>query len=81
MCSNLGGLGPDMDCSPNVLPGIRYANVGKVYSETHGRFIHFDLHVSNRTVYEPDDASLNGLNGRFARINFACNTQVRRVSW
>lgn len=61
-------------------PSIRYVNVG---SAAFGRgaavgriWAHFDLVVTNRSAYRPHDASLNGLNGRFAQINFAANTRV-----
>ena len=74
--SNLGGMGPDR----NMPPSIRYVNVG---SAAFGRgaavgriWAHFDLVVTNRSAYRPHDASLNGLNGRFAQINFAANTRV-----
>ena len=36
----------------------------------------FDLEVTNTTAYEPYDANLNGLNGRFAQINLKANSQV-----
>ena len=38
--------------------------------------VHFDLVVSNRSAYRPHDASVNGLNGKFAQINFKANTRV-----
>ena len=38
--------------------------------------LRFDLVVTALTAYRAADAALNGLNGRFAQINFAANTQT-----
>ena len=69
-------MGPDR----NMPPSIRYVNVGSAAfgrGAALGRMrVHFDLVVTNRSAYRPHDASLNGLNGRFAQINFAANTRV-----
>ena len=70
MHSNLGGSGPDAGD-----PTIRYANVGATTIFGVGT-LRFDLLVSATSSYAPYDASLNGLSGRFARINFAANTQT-----
>ena len=77
--SNLGGLGPDT----GVPPAIRYVNVGSKATSllppnpdgTPGQ-MHFDLVVTNRSKYTPYDTRKNGLNGRFAQVNFAANTQT-----
>lgn len=69
--SNLGGLGPDTS-SPS---GIRFANVGGATVDGVGTF-RFDLVVTARSAYTASDPSLNGLNGRFAQINFSANSQV-----
>ena len=54
---------------------MRYSNVGSATLDTIGT-VHFDLVVTAQTAYTASDPSLNGLNGRFAQINFAANTQV-----
>ena len=69
--SNLGGLGPDT-AAPAA---IRYVNVGSAMVNP-GFTMHFDLEVTNRSAYGVYDAGLNGLNGRFAQINFAANTRT-----
>ena len=58
--------------------GIRYVNVGTVYTLVGGNPIpiNLDLVVTNQSTYRPYDASLNFLNGKFANINLACNTDV-----
>ena len=56
--------------------GIRYVNVGTVYDAS-GVASNLDLVVTNETAYTAHNASLNVLNGRFAQINLACNTDVR----
>ena len=68
--SNLGGMGPDLSYPPN----IRYANTGVQFMG--GTPIRFDLLVTNRTAYAPHTATENRINGRFAQINFAPNTEV-----
>ena len=69
--SNLGGVGPDDSWAPS---GIRYANVGSAATASAGAF-RFDLVVTNTSTYTPANAALNGISGRFARINFAANAQ------
>ena len=54
---------------------IRYVNVAKVYLPSGAPF-YLDLEVVNTTTYTPQDASHNGLNGRFAQISFTANTEV-----
>ena len=68
--NNLGGAGPDSGDQ-----NMRYSNVGSATLDTIGT-VHFDLVVTAQTAYTASDPSLNGLNGRFAQINFAANTQV-----
>ena len=71
--NNLGGLGPDASSNP---ASIRFANVGVVYHPIMGA-IHFDIELSNRSAYEPDDPSVNGhTSGGFAQMNLACNKHV-----
>ena len=68
----MGGLGPDTSSSPS----IRYANVGRVFTDG-GLFFYFDLEVSNVTSYENGvGATPSGLEGSFARISVAPNTQT-----
>ena len=62
----MGGSGPD-DWAPSA---IRYVNVGSGATTTTGAF-RFDLVVTNRTTYRAAQSSLNGISGKFARINFA----------
>ena len=69
--NNLGGQGPDVSARPEM----RYANVG-VTVLPDGTLIHFDLVVTAESEYTPFDVSQNGLNGRFAQINVAANTDV-----
>ena len=68
--SNLGGLGPDTS-SPT---SIRYANVGGAFLEGVGA-LRFDLEVTALSTYAANDPAKNGLNGRFAQISFAANSQ------
>jgi len=71
--NNLGGMGPD---DPSTPPSMRFVNVGTIYHPTAGA-IHFDVELTNQSSYTPHDASLNGLtNGRFARVNLACEHSV-----
>ena len=63
-------MGPDLSYPPN----IRYANTGVQFMG--GTPIRFDLLVTNRTAYAPHTATENRINGRFAQINFAPNTEV-----
>ena len=73
--SNLGGQGPDRN-APHT---IRYVNVGaaSVPLPGGGAFtFRFDLEVTALSAYVPYNASLNGLNGRFAQINLAANEEV-----
>ena len=73
--SNLGGAGPLMPLGASAgRHGIRYVNVGAVY--TPGGAINLDLVLANLTSYQPYDPSLNLLNGQFAAVNLACNTAV-----
>ena len=73
--SNLGGMGPDFGFQPS----IRYTNTGVQY--VNGAAFRFDLLLTNRSAYAPHTASENRLNGKFAQINFASNTEVSlRVS-
>ena len=69
--SNLGGLGPDTTAPQ----GVRYVNVAKVVAAD-GSVAYLDLDLVNTTAYTPYDASRNGMNGRFAQISFAANTDV-----
>jgi hypothetical protein len=55
--------------------GMRFVNVGSTTSPS-GTVIRFDLVVTNRSVYAPSDPTLNGLNGRFAQVNVAANSDV-----
>ena len=75
MYANLGGTGSGADASrPQA---IRYGNVGSTSVESlGGSLIRFDLLVTNRSAYRARTASKNGINGRFAQINFAANTEV-----
>ena len=61
--SNLGGQGPDTSAPPT----IRYINAASVFQPDVGT-TYIDLEVSATSSYQPDEASLNGLSGRFARI-------------
>ena len=73
--SNLGGMGPDTWAPAS----IRYVNVGaaSVPLPGGGAFtFRFDLEVTALSAYVPYNASLNGLNGRFAQINLAANEEV-----
>lgn len=54
---------------------LRFTNVGST-GLTNGVIFRFDLVVTVRGSYTPADASLNGLNGRFANINVAAGTCV-----
>ena len=72
--NNLGGNGP-WASSP---PRLRYAPVA--FASLHGgdALIYFDLEVINMSTYTPHDPSLNGVDesGKFARINFAPDTET-----
>jgi len=71
--NNLGGHGPD---THGTQRSIRFVNVGAVYSAT-GEEIHFDIELTNRSSYTPDDATLNGFaNGKFCQVNLACDKSV-----
>ena len=69
--SNLGGQGPEVTRPQS----IRYVNVGSTIVPD-GTKYYFDLVVTVRSAYTPGDASQNGLNGQFAQINVAANTQA-----
>ena len=69
--SNLGGQGPDTSAPPT----IRYINALSVFVPGLGT-TYVDLEVRAESSYQPDQPSLNGLSGRFAQINLACNTEV-----
>ena len=56
------------------LEGIRYSNVGTFF--VGGSQYFFDLVLTNQTAYVPHDASMNGLRGKFAQVNLACNQAV-----
>ena len=73
--SNLGGAGPLEPLGWSAgQQGIRYVNVGTVY--TLAGALNLDLVLTNLTSYQPYDPSLNALSGQFAAINLACNTAV-----
>ena len=55
---------------------IRYVNVGQLWSATIGRTVHLDFVATARSAYAPANSSLNGLNGRFARVSVASGTSV-----
>ena len=82
--STLGGRGPDVPLGVSAgFTGIRYVNVGTAYDEA-GAAVNLDLLLTNQSSYEPFDPALNTLqsgsgvaSGGFARINLACNHEVR----
>ena len=78
MYSNLAGQGPDYQLSDGSIiePEIRYANVGKVFSAALGRELHIDFVVTALDAYTPANATLNGLQGQFARISIATGTST-----
>ena len=67
--SNLGGRGPDT----NAPEAIRYVNVARAITAA-GETVYLDLSVVAMGAYEPFSPSSNGMNGRFARINFRADT-------
>jgi hypothetical protein len=69
--NNLGGLGPSTDSRR----GIRYVNV--LTAPLEGRLTNFDLVVTNLTKYSSDTPANNGISGKTARINLACNSNTR----
>ena len=71
--ANLGGTGSGADASrPQA---IRYGNVGSTSVESLGGSpIRFDLPVNGPRTGQRTPK--NGINGRFAQINFAANTEV-----
>ena len=72
--NNLGGMGPDS--GPLSRPVARFVNAGTVYHPVYGA-INIDMEVSNRSAYQPSNASLNGImNGAFSRVSIACNTET-----
>ena len=88
--TNLGGLGPDTN-APASIRYVNVGSADSLGIAAHMTMdrrrrattisapsprMYFDLVVTNRSAYRPDDATRNGLNGRFAQINFAANTQV-----
>ena len=74
--SDLGGHGPlPAVGAADGAQGIRYVNVGEVFSSD-GQTVNIDLLVTNTSAYTPHNASLNILNGQFAQVNVACNTDV-----
>ena len=76
--SNLAGQGPDYQLSDGSIieTEIRYANVGKVFSAALGRELHIDFVVTALDAYTPANATLNGLQGQFARISIATGTST-----
>ena len=72
MFNDLGGMGPDS--APASRPVARFANAGTIYHPVYGA-INIDMEVSNRSAYQPSNASLNGvIGGTFSRVSIACNT-------
>ena len=54
---------------------MRYVNIAKVVA-VDGSVTYLDLDLVSTTPYTPLDASRNGMNGRFAQISFAANTDT-----
>ena len=67
--SNLGGFGPDSTAPQE----IRYTNVASI-TTADGTVTYLDLAVVVNGQYTPFTVGNNGLNGKFARINFAAGT-------
>ena len=74
--SYLGGHGDIVPAGTSAgRHGIRYVNVGLFY-DTDSTPHNIDLLLQNLSSYQPYDASLNVLSGKFAHVNLACNHAV-----
>ena len=56
---------------------IKFVNVGTVTTST-GATMNFDIELTNRSTYRPQDAALNGFtNGKFCQVNLASGQSVQ----